>query len=75
LAGFTGQTYLLSFYHYIIYLESYFVSTNKVASVGDRDANAYAFPDIDLSRRYGQVSGSKNSRTSVSDDSKGCKVT
>jgi hypothetical protein len=75
LAGLTGQTYLLSFYHYIIYLESYFVSTSKVASVGDRDTDAYAFPDIDLSRRYGQVSGRKSSRTSGSDDSEGGKVT
>jgi len=66
---------LLGFYHYIIYFESYFVATNEVTSVGDRDANAYAFPDIGLSRRYSQVAGSKSSRTSVSDDSEGGKMT
>ncbi|GAI18228.1 unnamed protein product [marine sediment metagenome] len=75
MAGQASQTYLLGFYHYIIYFESYFVATSKVTGVGDRDADAYAFPDIDLSRRYSQVAGSKNSRTSVSDDSEGGKVT
>ncbi|MBA7474293.1 hypothetical protein ES707_09641 [subsurface metagenome] len=66
---------MLGFYHYIIYLESYFVATNEVTGVGDSDADAYAFPDIGLSRRYSQVAGSKNSRASVSDGSEGGKVT
>lgn len=55
----SSHSHLFGSFHHVVYLKGYGIGISQVATVGNQDTDGYRLSDINLSRRYGQVSGRK----------------